>query len=323
MHCQYTRYKAVIHYQHFAPSLRKVAKLYNVSKSSLQRWLKDDPKHKPKRSKKIITSNMQEGLKRCIQTNPFATWNMIADALRNECGVQMSRSTAGRLLKRQGFTRKKAYRVVDKHHDQHHVVSFCNNYLRCVDDPATELICIDEAGFYVGEQGRVGYAPKGTRLNVKAPSTFRRDKYTLIMAISSTRGIVHYEILKHNCRKDDFVGFITRLDAPTGSYILMDNVAFHHSTSTRAAMTGKGLTPLYIPPYSPRLNAIENVFGVVKRRFCRACPVTVNASLDYVGLMEDVLSDALDMPPFFQRVERFVRSTLASSAECFKGYDSS
>ena len=37
------RYKAVIHYKHFLPSLRKVSRLYGVSKSSLQRWLRDDP----------------------------------------------------------------------------------------------------------------------------------------------------------------------------------------------------------------------------------------------------------------------------------------
>jgi transposase len=37
------RYRAVVHYKLFLHSLRKVAQLYNVSKSSLQRWIHNDP----------------------------------------------------------------------------------------------------------------------------------------------------------------------------------------------------------------------------------------------------------------------------------------
>lgn len=324
MHSREVRYKAVIHYLHFLRSLRKVAQHYNVSKSSLHRWIKSDPKHTTKRSKKVVNANIRECLKQYIQANPFATWSMIADTLWKHCDVKMSRSTAGRLLKQHGYSRKKAYRVVDKRHDSQQVLTFCEEYLQCVDDgtdTTSEVVCVDEAGFYMGEQGRVGYAPKGTRLNVKTSRTLRRIKYTLVMAISPTRGIVHYEILDHNCRKDDFVGFITRLDVPKGTRVLMDNIAFHRSASTREAMLCKGLTPLHTPPYSPRLNAIENVFGVVKARFRRACPVNVDDTVDYVGVMEEVLADALDVSVFFKRVETFVRTTLASSAANFKGYD--
>jgi transposase len=54
MHPLEIRYKAVIHYKYFLHSLRKVANHYNVSKSSLQRWIKNDPKPSNKRERYYV-----------------------------------------------------------------------------------------------------------------------------------------------------------------------------------------------------------------------------------------------------------------------------
>lgn len=49
-----TRYKAVVHYNYFVNSLRRVSKLYGVSKSSLQRWVTKSPNYKKKRNKRQV-----------------------------------------------------------------------------------------------------------------------------------------------------------------------------------------------------------------------------------------------------------------------------
>jgi transposase len=118
------RYRAVVHYKHFLPSLRKVALLYNISKSSLQRWIHHDPAVRKPRSKKSTDASIKKCVRDVIQDNPFATWAMIAETLSHRCHLKASRTTAGRLLKREGFTRKKACRVVDKTHDAATVLSF-------------------------------------------------------------------------------------------------------------------------------------------------------------------------------------------------------
>jgi hypothetical protein len=92
---------------------------------------------------------------------------MIAEALSQRCQLKASRSTAGRLLKKAGYTRKTACRVVNKVHEPTAVMTFCQQYQAAGDD----IVCIDEAGFYVGEQGRMGYALKGKRLNVQNIAT--------------------------------------------------------------------------------------------------------------------------------------------------------
>jgi transposase len=141
------------------------------------------------------------------------------------------------------------------------------------------------------------------------------------MAVSAQRGIVGAQILDHNCRKADFIEFIRHLDVPPDTSLLMDNVAFHHSADTRQMISDKGLRPLFIPPYSPRVNAIENVFGVLKSRYRKRCPVHVNMAVDYKGIMEDLLAEGMDCASFFARVDNFIADTISNGGIGFCGSD--
>ena len=125
------------------------------------------------------------------------------------------------------------------------------------------LVCIDETSFHIGDCGRFGYSKKGTRINVPVSKTLRREKFTVLMAITPN-GILHHEVINGNCNKARFLDFIDAADFPNGANLLMDNVAFHHSRDVVESIQRKWCTPFYIPAYSPRFNAIENVFGTMK-----------------------------------------------------------
>jgi transposase len=53
----------------------------------------------------------------------------------------------------------------------------------------------------------------------------------------------------------------------TTKVILMDNVSFHHSKDVSLLLRNNNLQPLFIPPYTPRCNPIEEVFSVMKSYF--------------------------------------------------------
>lgn len=55
--------------------------------------------------------------------------------------------------------------------------------------------------------------------------------------------------------------------------LLMDNVAFHKNKDLLNELEKRRITCLYIPPYSPRCNPIEEFFSVMKRRFQRSYDV--------------------------------------------------
>lgn len=47
--------------------------------------------------------------------------------------------------------------------------------------------------------------------------------------------------------------------------VIMDNATFHKSETTKTLIKNTGAELLFLPPYSPDLNPIENSFGTIKK----------------------------------------------------------
>ena len=58
------------------------------------------------------------------------------------------------------------------------------------------------------------------------------------------------------------------------STLVMDNAAFHHKKSIQRLAESAGHHVLFLPPYSPDLNPIEQVFAHLKKRRAYAPPGT-------------------------------------------------
>jgi hypothetical protein len=135
----------------FLHSLRKVAQLaqlYNVSKSSLQHWIHNDPTIRKVRCKKQTDNTVVKVLRPSRGQPVCYMGHDCRGFVSQRCQLKASRSTAGRLLKKAaGYTRKTACRVVNTVQEPTAVMTFCQQYQAAGDD----IVCIDEAGFYVGE----------------------------------------------------------------------------------------------------------------------------------------------------------------------------
>ena len=325
-----TRYRAVVHYTRFNGSLRTVAKLYGVSKSSLQRWAQHSPqwnRHRKKR-KTVVSQDVVRFVHKTLEENPFITASDLAHSITcNVSGVHMSRSTANRLVRRCGFSYKKARRIVDYQHRAESVQSFCDRF-----NEAKDVVCIDESGFYVGDHRRMGYSRKGSRLNIKSATGVRRVKLTLLLAVSRSEGVIAHQILPHNCRKNDFLDFVKQQlpRASSDQVVLMDNIAFHHSTDVRQELATKGYRVLYSLPYSPKCNTIEMVFGALKQDYRSSCPLGTCDVFCYASHLETVIQAwrGRRLDTFFDHTRDWVRSTLQAleraeggTLHAFHGFD--
>lgn len=116
-----TRYKSVVHYNYFQKSLRKVSKLYGVSKSSLQRWVKESPRYCKPRKPKAITNDIKSCISEEIQNNPFIKINELSSIISVKCNLQRSRRTINRYVKTMKMSYKTAYRMVDAKHSNEDV----------------------------------------------------------------------------------------------------------------------------------------------------------------------------------------------------------
>ena len=71
-----------------------------------------------------------------------------------------------------------------------------------------------------------------------------------------------------------------------GHIVVMDNLAAHKVDGIRRAIEARGATLLYLPPYSPDLNPIENAFAKLKAHVRKAAARTIEA-------LEDAAANAL------------------------------
>ena len=315
MHPEETRHRAVIHYKYFLKSIRKAAGIYSVPKSTMHRWINKNPTIRKRRKTRTIRADAMQCINTTLAADPFSTMNSISRCLKERCNMTRSRYTVSRFARRIGWRRKKAFRTVDCTHDPNDLRQFCTSYKAVAGD---DLICIDEAGFHVGDHKRYGYCRKGERLNIAASRTVRREKLTLVMAISRS-GVVAYTILNHNCRKADFIQFIKNVKVKR---LLMDNIPFHHSVETLEAVKSKGCKALFIPKYSPRFNAIEYFFSTLKQQFRAECWYHEKNMPDCLDLVAQVIacSDAR-LDRYFNHVDKSVDEMVRLNFENISGYD--
>jgi transposase len=71
---------------------------------------------------------------------------------------------------------------------------------------------------------------------------------------------------------------------------ILDNLGSHKGRSARNAIRAKGAHLLFLPPYSPDLNPIEQVFAKIKHLIRAAEPRDVEATWRKVGELLDLFS---------------------------------
>ena len=67
--------------------------------------------------------------------------------------------------------------------------------------------------------------------------------------------------------RDAFEVYVEKVLVPElrlGDVVVMDNLSSHKGPSVRALIEAAGATLLYLPPYSPDFNPIENAFAKLK-----------------------------------------------------------
>ena len=83
-----------------------------------------------------------------------------------------------------------------------------------------------------------------------------------------------------------FKAYVDQVLVPTlepGDILIMDNLGSHKGADVRKAIEAAGAKLLYLPPYSPDFNPIENAFSKLKALLRKAAERTVDALWDRIG----------------------------------------
>jgi transposase len=83
-----------------------------------------------------------------------------------------------------------------------------------------------------------------------------------------------------------FLAYVRRCLVPTlkrGNIVAMDNLPVHRVAGVAEAIEAAGATLLYLPPYSPDLNAIEQAFSKFKAHLRQAGEHTIPGLMCRIG----------------------------------------
>jgi transposase len=87
-----------------------------------------------------------------------------------------------------------------------------------------------------------------------------------------------------------FLAYVEQILVPTlkcGDVVVMDNLGSHKGKAVRAAIRAAGARLLFLPPYSPDLNPIEQVFSKLKHLMRKAAERTVEATWKRIATLLD------------------------------------
>lgn len=122
------------------------------------------------------------------------------------------------------------------------------------------LVFIDETWAKTNMTRLRGWAPRGRKLMAKAPFGHWRT-LTFLAALRIDR-IDAPCVLDGPINGVDFTAYVEQFLAPTlspGDVVVMDNLGSHKGKAVRQAIRAAGAHLLFLPPYSPDLNPIEQV----------------------------------------------------------------
>ena len=118
-------------------------------------------------------------------------------------------------------------------------------------------------------------------------------KTTTFVAGLTTRGMIAPFVIDGAINRDAFETYVAEVLVPElapGDVVVMDNLSSHKGPKVRELIEAAGAILLYLPPYSPDFNPIENAFAKLKAFLRKAAERTVDGLWAAIGRAVDLFS---------------------------------
>ena len=142
----------------------------------------------------------------------------------------------------------------------------------------SKLFFLDETGVQIFSRKRYGYSQVGSRAN-NTVGAIRSRNYSISAAISYT-SLYFFEISNKPYNREEYTDFLAKFltyldqDGIKEAILVMDNVPFHRSIDVQEIVSRRGHNLVFLPPYSPFLNPIEEMFNQLKSLIIEAKSTT-------------------------------------------------
>jgi len=152
-------------------------------------------------------------------------------------------------------------------------------------------VFLDETGATTAMVRRYGRCARGERLVDAAPAG--HWKTTTFVAGLRCTGIIAPLVLDGPMTGEWFRAYVEQMLAPAlqpGDVVVLDNLPAHKAGGVESAIRTAGASLLYLPPYSPDLNPIEQLFAKLKALLRKAAARTKDALWTTLGSLLDAFT---------------------------------
>ena len=158
-------------------------------------------------------------------------------------------------------------------------------------DP-NRLVFIDETGTTTKMSRTHGRCKRGKRLVSSVPHG--HWKTTTFVGGLRLSGMSAPFVVDKPMNGEIFLTYIRKILVPSlqpGDVVIMDNLSSHKVAGVRDAIEAAGAGLLYLPPYSPDFNPIEQAFSKLKALLRKAAERTIDALWNTIGHIIDLFSE--------------------------------
>lgn len=190
----------------------------------------------------------------------------MAEFLWDEFALIVSSTTVFRVLQQARWSRK----VVQRRAAERSEPLRRQWMARQLDFDADQLVFLDESAAHerTGDR-KYGWSPSGLVCSVSGPAR-RSERWSILPALG-VDGYITYLLHQGSITAAIFESFLeyqllpccTAWPGPR-SIIVVDNASIHRSQRIRDLCEERGVTLLFLPPYSPDFNPIEATFHDIK-----------------------------------------------------------
>jgi transposase len=150
------------------------------------------------------------------------------------------------------------------------------------------FVFLDETGASTTMTRLYGWGERGERLVDDAPQG--HWKTTTFVAGLTAEGIIAPFVVDGPMNGKMFLAYVEQMLAPTlrpGDIVVLDNLPAHKVAGVKTAIRAAGASLMPLPPYSPDLNPIEQLFAKLKNLLRKAATRTRDALWDAIGRLLD------------------------------------
>lgn len=265
-------------------SVSAIASMYRINyqtvNSIVKRYLKTglifvEKRGGDRRSK--LTAEVKEGLLTYVDLECTRTLHEMVEWVKSTFNVDVSTSTIDRALREFHYTLKRVTLVPERRNSPSTIelrTSYAAIYRELeVDNDDKNFIFLDEVGFAVVTRPSRGRSMRGESAYLSV--TAARSRNISVVAAMNKYGMIYHKIHERAVNGEDFKVSLKEINEscqrqgiPRPIFV-MDNVRIHHYRGLNDDEEIASYRIKYLPPYSPFLNPIENVFSVWKNKVIR------------------------------------------------------